>query len=355
MKNKFRVALYVIVFFVTVSCNGKTVETETEQTNNNQPLNNKATEILGPIKSGLSWHSGAWAPGKDGHTIENINEYEQWLGRKLDLVTSYLNYSGNLSDLNNSGWNVSFQGPDRRLCIGVPMAGKDINITQVNNGLADDIYEKVAKLLVTNGRKNAILRIGWEADIPNNWAWHRNVDNCEEYKQAWRRIRNIFYKESKDFKFTFEGSIGSKLAGASDNEAWLRLGYPGDDVVDLIGCDTYNFYHTKVNADGTGWNTVLNPNSGLGLQDVADFARAHKKGFIVPEWGLHGVEGPGDVPQYIQYMYNFFEYNKDIMTAECYFNEPDQYIKSALWTDGEEPQNPKSAELYKKLFRKQNK
>lgn len=67
---------------------------------------------------------------------------------------------------------------------------------------------------------------------------------------------------------------------------------------------------------------------------------------------MHGVQGPGDVPQYIEYMYNFFKNNKDVMVAECYFNEYDNFIKSALWTDGRTEQNPKSAAKYLELFGK---
>ncbi|MFT4024181.1 MAG: glycosyl hydrolase [Flavihumibacter sp.] len=316
------------------------------------PAPSKAVEILGVPASGLPWHSGAWTPGKDGHTAENITEFVTWRGRKLDLVTCYANYFGKFSNVANSEWNVSYQGPGRRLCIGVPVGGDDMPVSRIVAGDGDASYRQLAELLVTYNRNNAIIRIGWEADIPGNWAWHRNAGNCEEYKQAWRHVRGIFASYSKDFKFTFEGSIGSRLESATDNEAWLRLGYPGDDVVDLVGCDVYNFYSTKVNADGSGWNTLLNPDWGLGLQDVADFARQHNKGLIIPEWGLHAVEGPGDVPAFIEHMCDFFNDNKDIMAAECYFNEPDAYIANALWMDGDPPQLPKSAEKYLELFGK---
>ena len=38
------------------------------------------------------------------------------------------------------------------------------------------------------------------------------------------------------------------------------------------------------------------------------------------------------------------------MAAECYFNAPDVYLKSALWTDGELPQLPGSTKKYLKLL-----
>jgi hypothetical protein len=338
--------IVITAIFYLASCK------KTDSSGKNKDQNSKAVEILGAPASGLPWHSGAWTPGSDGHTAENINEFESWRATKLDLVTCYANYFGQFSEVSNSEWNVSYQGPGRRLCFGVPIGGDDVSVKDIIDGAGDDTYNHLADLLVQYGRGNAIIRIGWEADIPNNWAWHRNAGNCEEYKTVWRRIRDIFASHSKDFRFTFEGSIGSKLEGASDNEAWLRLAYPGDDVVDLVGCDVYNFYSTKVNPDGSGWNTLSNPDWGLGLQDVADFARQHNKGFIVPEWGLHAVQGPGDVPEFIEDMYNFFVANKDIMAAECYFNEPDPYIANALWMDGAAPQLPKSSAKYLALFGK---
>ncbi len=342
--------LYILLLIVFLGCNSAKNDIPNPPKSEEKT---KAVEVLGAIKSGSPWHSGAWAPGNDGHTAENIKEFEIWRGRPLDLSTVYCNFNnGILSEIANSDWNFSYPGVGRRLCVGVPIAGSDITVTEITEGKGDALYHKVAELLVKNNRNNSIIRIGWEADIPNNWPWHRNVYNCEEFKQVWKRIRDIFYAHSKQFIFTFEGSIGAKLEGAEDNESWLHLAYPGDHLVDLIGCDTYNSYHTKVTPDGSGWNDVLNPSWGLGLQDVIDFARIHKKGFIIPEWGLHGVQGPGDVPQYIEYMYNFFKNNKDVMVAECYFNEYDNFIKSALWTDGRTEQNPKSAAKYLELFGK---
>lgn len=49
-------------------------------------------------------------------------------------------------------------------------------------------------------------------------------------------------------------------------------------------------------------------------------------------------------------MYAFFVASKDIMAAECYFNEPDMYIQNALWMDGTPSQMPKSAAKYLELF-----
>lgn len=275
--------LFVAVLLLgTLSC-------KKNSTSGGKDEQSKAVEILGVPSSGLPWHSGAWTPGKDGHTVENINEFELWRGTKLDLVTCYANYSGRFDEVYNSEWNVSYQGAGRRLCFAVPIGGDDVSVNDIIAGAGDSTYNELARLLVKYGLNNAIIRIGWEADIPNNWPWARTVNNSEEYKSAWRRIRGIFAQHSKDFKFTFEGSIGSRLEGSANNNAWFDLAYPGDDVVDLVGCDVYNFYGTRVNVDGSGWNTLTDPDFGLGLNDVASFARQHNKGLIVPEWGLHSI------------------------------------------------------------------
>jgi hypothetical protein len=78
-----------------------------------------------------------------------------------------------------------------------------------------------------------------------------------------------------------------------------------------------------------------------------EFARAHDKGFAVPEWGLDGVQGPGDSTFFMEKMFHFFNDNADVLVFEDYFSEPDSYIKGDLF---QTKQNPKSAALYRRLW-----
>ena len=78
-------------------------------------------------------------------------------------------------------------------------------------------------------------------------------------------------------------------------------------------------------------------------------ARAHGKGFSVPEWGLasRAEGGAGDNPYYIQKMRTFFEANADVLVLESYFNEPMTSIANSLWSP---TQAPKAALVYRRLW-----
>ena len=134
------------------------------------------------------------------------------------------------------------------------------------------------------------------------------------------------------------------LRGQGDRLDALTKLYPGDDVVDLVGCDTYDWYHTKA-FDEQSWLSSLQPADAVGIQDVANFARAHGKGLSIPEWGLASPRegGEGDNPFYLAQMRLFFVANADILVVENYFSEPTTSIANSIW---EPNQNPRSSAVY---------
>ena len=75
--------------------------------------------------------------------------------------------------------------------------------------------------------------------------------------------------------------------------------YPGDDVVNIIGVDTYD--NNALNPKQVSWNAIYNEPDGLGA--VLAFAKANGKPFSIPEWGLVPSQMPGggggDDPAYI--------------------------------------------------------
>jgi hypothetical protein len=176
--------------------------------------------------------------------------------------------------------------------------------------------------------------------------WAVDVTTTDEYKAAFRHIEAVMKAQAPKLTFWVDLNCGTILTGSSDRLAPLTQMYPGDDVVDGISMDHYNAYKLQATNEGT-WARAIAPSWAPGLADGVAFARAHHKGFALPEWALHGTQGPGDSPYFMQKMWDFFMANRDVLVYENYFNEPDPYIASGLF---EASNNPQSAALYRKLW-----
>jgi mannan endo-1,4-beta-mannosidase len=80
-----------------------------------------------------------------------------------------------------------------------------------------------------------ILRFGFEMN--GDWfAWGRQP---ELFKQVWRRVHAIFERQNAvNVLWMFAPNV---LSAGQKLEVGLVPYYPGDDVVDLVGLDGYNF------------------------------------------------------------------------------------------------------------------
>lgn len=305
-----------------------------------------ATRVLGSTRSGLPWHSGAWQGGNfSGPAAE---AWGTWRGRPSDLVTTYPDTSTGWEGIKNSRWSITtFAGFSGRLLYGLPLApaGAQNPLPQVAAGQYDDVWAQVADDLVAQGRADAIVRVGWEAN--GSWfSWNTTTESAPVYRAAFRRVAEILKARGPDLLIDFDVACGTPLSGQTDRREALTALYPGDDVVDLIGCDTYDWDDVKVTDERT-WQNHLRPRRGAGLADVADFARSRGKGMTVPEWGVSGRSGGGgDNPLFIRKMRDFFVANRDVLVAEAYFSEIDSAVKSDLI----QGQNPAAAQAYRELW-----
>jgi hypothetical protein len=307
-----------------------------------------ATRILGATKSGLPWHSGAWVGGR--FTTTSINGFGTWRGRPVDVVTTYSPRESYQAMMDNTWSITTWNGFAGKLNYGLaplPDNGEG-SLASIASGQQDAVWRKVAQNLKANGRGDSVVRVGWESNL-KDWRWSATTANAAQYKAAFRRIVTTMRAEAPGLKFEFGIGCGSGLSGSTDRMAPLTAVYPGDDVVDLIGCDTYDWWNTHATSDA-GWPAVLRPAYGPGIADVADFARAHGKGASYAEWGLAkptNGNGGGDNPYWISAMYGFFKANADVVAFECYFDEPDAYLMSSLWGAG---QNPLASAKYASLW-----
>jgi hypothetical protein len=305
-----------------------------------------ASRKLGPSRSGLPWLSGVWSGGRFSPSA--IAAYGKWRGRPVDIVTAY-SRRDSYRDIASDAWSIHvWKGVPGRLSYALailPNTGEG-SLASIARGEQDWVWRAVANNLKSAGRGNAVVRIAWEANLPD-WRWGATPASAPAFRAAFRRVAQTMKKTAPGLVIDFGIGCGPGLPGSSDRTAPLRLLYPGDDVVDIIHCDVYDWWATHVR--GSDPTPLTKPRYGTGLADIASFARRHRKLMAVGEWGLAtpaNGRGGGDNPAFVAAMHRFLVANADVVGYECYFDEPAPYLRSSLNTG----QNPKAAAAYRRLW-----
>jgi beta-mannanase len=272
--------------------------------------------------------------GADGREL-NLRKWEAWLDQPTSSVLAIDFYS-------DSTWQSFFEfswlpgfwkklNPARNVVWSIPLTVKGTPLADVSSGLHDAEFEAAAKA-ISAAQPKAVIRIGWEMNSVS-MVWFAKGQEAD-YIAAFRRVVGIFRRYSPDFKYDWCPGWGAQDTPAD-------AAYPGDDVVDYIGLDVYDFKF-----DGTAeerWNTHY-LNAAFGLQWQRDFAIRHGKRMSYPEWGVGNF---GDNPFFVQQMHDWFVKNADNIAYAAYFDV------DGLWpTQIDNGQFPKSQLLFRKLFRR---
>ncbi|SDS94672.1 glycoside hydrolase family 26 protein [Microlunatus soli] len=308
----------------------------------------RARRLLGPPPSGGAWHSGVW-PGGGTISAKRANAFGVWRGTPIDTGVTYP-ATDSWQQIQDSSWHIqTYNGLDGVLAYGLPMLPDNDtgDFRSIVRGDHDEVYRQIADDLIANDRGRSIVRIGWEAN--GDWfPWNVRADQAAEYIAAFRHIVGVLRGTAPDLVIDFDIACGTTLRGQQNRTDALTKLYPGDDVVDLVGCDIYDWYGTAA-TDQAGWRRSLRPQAAVGIADVADFARDHGKGLTFPEWGLASPaeHGAGDNPYFIERMRSFFDSQASTLVMENYFNEPDTSLANSIW---EPAQMPRAAQAYRRLW-----
>lgn len=297
-----------------------------------------------------TWPSGAWTGGEWG--ADRVAQFGQWRGSPVDTATTYPAYE-TWEELASSEWHVSvFDGFPGRLVYGLPLLPKESagrGLDKVAAGEHDSAFNAVADVLAAHGREDSFIRVGLEAQgdwFP--WGAGNGENTPEQFREAFAHVSRLLKSKLPQSEIVFDISCGAVMRGQQDRMDPLSRLYPGDDVVDVVGCDEYDHF-TQISRNEDQFQQSLNPVKAAGLQDTLDFAKAHGKKFAVPEWGVVAADrdGGGDNAYFVYSMYKFFAANAEYVAFENYFNEPAEYLGSSIW---DQVQNPESAAVYQKLW-----
>ncbi|MBX9398296.1 hypothetical protein K4749_33075 [Streptomyces sp. TRM72054] len=224
--------------------------------------------------------------GYDIRGVKRIKEFSTWLGgAKVRVGHTYLpgdlwsNIEGRRDFLDVwAEWRRAKD--DRVFVLNVPLMEQneaDLPDSKVRDllrqaaaGAFDRHFRTLAQNLVALGVPDTILVLGWEM---NGITYtHRCGPNPKHWKTYWRRIVTAMRSvPGQRFMFEFAPNRGV------DDIPWPKC-YPGDDVVDIIGMDSYD------QPNGITFDEQVS--EPYGLQFHVDFAKAHGKPIAYPEWGL---------------------------------------------------------------------
>ncbi len=233
-----------------------------------------------------------------------LPQYEALIGRKVDGVTDFLDYTGSWSKLTEeTDWALGcWQGRVANLDVSVPMAVAQHGqapLHDLADGAFNAYYVQIATSLIKHGFPNAFVRVGWEFN--GGWyPWSAKSSPAlwaNGFRQIVRAMRSV---PGQRFRFVWNPAL-------FEQQFWPDQAYPGDDVVDIIATDAYNAsWNSGYKEPKTMWRAVSTDQ--WGLNTVADFARRHNKPLALPEWGTGkrpDGHGGGDDPLFIANMAAF--------------------------------------------------
>ncbi|WP_189961715.1 glycoside hydrolase family 26 protein [Streptomyces violascens] len=270
--------------------------------------------------------------------VKRIADLEKWLGG-ADIRVGHTYLPGNnWSDIEGKAgflddWATWRRArDDRTLVLNVPMQAlneiglPDARVRQLlahgARGDYDEHFKKLAERLVELKIPDTVIVLGWEMN--GTTYTHRCGPDPAAWKKYWKNaVTAMRSVPGQKFRFDFAPSRGR------DAVPWTDC-YPGDDLVDIVGMDSYD--------QPPGQNFDEQIKEPYGLQQHVDFAAAHKKPISYPEWGLFRN---GDNPEYMRRMLAWMDAHQPV------YNTITDYCPHGVW---ECTDNPLASEVYRSLL-----
>ena len=309
------------------------------------PLPTPATPGTGGLATA---YSGAWV-GSGGNA--RAGTFGTWRGRPVSLGLDYLDHGSRSSlfaSLDSPGYWIDY--PGRKLVLGVPIIddAKAMTFAAGAAGTYDAHFTNLATALVRGGHADAVLRVAWEAN--GSFSPYFTTDTAA-FRTYWRRVVAAMRAVAGQH-FQFDLCMSNTSGPWGDR-------YPGDDVVDILSTDVYDFDYSDPGHTKTGaqrFSAIRG--GGAGLDYLTRLAARTTGSAAVPtgasrpiavgEWsgcalGDFGGMGGGDDPAWVQAFHDWLAAQPRVV-YESYFNDiggSDDILNGRL---------PRQAARYRQLF-----
>ena len=246
-------------------------------------------------------------------TYAELTEYQSWLGRRVPDVVHFSDRQTweDIADPDLGPWN----GRGHRLIYAVPMlpradqATRQASMRAGASGAYDHYFTSLARHLVAEGHRDAVLRVGWEFNL-TSWPW--GIADEAVFVRYFRRIVTAMRSvHGERFSITWNVNNGYNPHDGSKY-------YPGNAFVDSVGVDAYDLDATvypypkgcaaqcRQLRQQRAWDEVIY-GGPRGLGYWSEFAAEHHKPLSLPEWGLWAMadgSGGGGGPFFVEQMHD---------------------------------------------------
>ena len=182
---------------------------------------------------------GSWAQTRGGETqIQAFQSLESQLGTQLPLLREFARWDDNL---NNSTNNWAVDG-GRTLMVSINPTrsdGSEVPWRTIANAQPGS-REYTEMVALAEGVRQLDGEV-WVAFHHEPEAGDRqSFGNSDDFIAAWRNFHNVFQQQGADVEWVWTMTSWSFEVDSADRRSAPKW-YPGDDVVDFLGADPYNW------------------------------------------------------------------------------------------------------------------
>ncbi len=246
---------------------------------------------------------GGWYAGATGEGVLD-GRFADWLGQPVGIVGTW---NDTTDEVQRTQPSLTGELADWSGALDIAVAGTVLgsgeSYAEAARGDYDDRWRQAADVIAAARRRatGATFVRPWH-EMNGDWyrEWAVTAETLADYRAAFRRYVTVLREALPEVYVAW-----SPNDGTHQNLPVSRM-YPGDDVVDVIAPDSYD-WTGSAEVDAAGIRRYLE-RSGPGgepegLETWRRFADEHGKPLALPEWGLcHRPGCGGDHPAYIEVM-----------------------------------------------------
>jgi len=248
------------------------------------PIKTTPSPVALPSTQGrLKWGAAfpEWQP-------EAVGAFESMIGKPIDYYATFVHWG------NEKDFPMLYSGVvrDAGKTMVIFWEAKDYNVPSVNqtqynfdavlSGKWDSYFTQFAKDARTYGGPVILIPYSESNDNSGPWGGQVNGNTVEKFKLAYQYITK-FFNDAPNVKF---GWAMNNVSSPQTDDNKIERYYPGDEYVDIVGVDGFNF--------GTPWQTwdqvfgsVLTMLSQYN-KPILIASTASKEGPEKPQWIIDG-------------------------------------------------------------------